>query len=236
MTPLDITVDLARSLVADVSPLVEDLTGWALDIDGLRVRVLPRDQGYEEVVLRRLEAVGVEVDAGARRGIIERIVEHVLERNMAGAYEPSRGELMLVRENVDDSNLDGLRLIVAHELVHRGQHLSHPELFARLDSVTRETFELLEGDSGGFQKAFEKAKEVQSIMTLLESHAFYVQETVRKTHFPQGSIEVHYGLSALLFRLFAGVKIGQYLDGIPQVAEAMASGSVDTLFAKLNSA
>jgi len=235
MTRLDVSVELAHSLVREVAPLVEGVTNWTLDAGALVIRVLPRDRGYEEIVLRRLEAAGVLADDGAPRGIVERMVEHVLEHNVAGAYEPSRGELMLVRENVDDSNLDGLRLVVAHELVHRGQHLNHPELFARLDSATREAFDLMESNRGGFRAVLDKVKEVQSIMTLLESHAVYVQETLRKTHFPQASIETHHGLTALLFRFLAGAKVEQYREGIPQVAEAVASGTVDSLFAKLKS-
>jgi hypothetical protein len=31
--------------------------------------------------------------------------------------------MLIIGENVDDSNIDGLRLVVAHELVLRGQHL-----------------------------------------------------------------------------------------------------------------
>ena len=235
MTRLSITTDLIRSLVGEVAPLVEGLTHWSLETAALNVRVLPRDRGYEEIVLRRMGAVGIPVDETAPRNLIERLVEYAFEHNVAGGYEPSRGELMLVRENVDDSNLDGLRVVVGHELVHRGQHLMHPELFARVDSVTREAFELMAGGGGGFEAIVEKLKKVQSIMTLLESHAVYVQEKLRQTRFPEAEIETHHGLTALLFRFLAGAKMAQYRAGIPKVAAAVAAGNVDALYAQLKS-
>jgi hypothetical protein len=33
---------------------------------------------------------------------------------------------MVVRENGDDSDLDGLKLFLAHELTHRSQRVHHP--------------------------------------------------------------------------------------------------------------
>ena len=233
MTRIDVTVPLVRRLAEEVRPLVRKLTGWRLDLPGLEIRVLPQDRGYEEVVLHRLEGAGLSVDEDEPRGLFEKIVEYVVERSVLAAYEPSRGELMVIRENVDESNLDGLRLVVAHELVHRGQHLRHPELFERVDAVVRSTFDYISDGGSELQVILEKAAEIQSIMTVLESHAVYVQESLRGTLYPDAVIESHFSLAVLLLRCFAGAKIAQYRDGIPQVAEATRDGRVDQMYANL---
>jgi hypothetical protein len=233
MTRIDVTVPLVRRLAEEAQPLVAKLTGWQLDLPDLAVRALPRDRGYEEVILHRLQGVGLSVDKDAPRGLFERIVEYVVEHSVAAAYEPSTGELSVIRENVDDSNLDGLRLVVAHELVHRGQHLQHPELFERVDSVIRESFEYISDGGTDLGMIMEKVSQVQSIMTILESHAVFVQEVLRETRFPDAVIESHFSLAAVLLRFFAGAKVAQYRDGIPQVAEATRRGKIDRMYADL---
>jgi len=233
MTRIDVTVPLVRRLAEEVGPLVRKLTGWRLDLPGLEIRVLPQDRGYEEVVLRRLKGAGLSVDEDEPRGLFERIVEYVVERSVAAAYEPSTGGLMVIRENVDESNLDGLRLVVAHELVHRGQHLQHPELFERVDSVVRRTFDYMSDGGSDLDVILGNATEIQSIMTVLESHAVYVQEVLRETRYPNAMIESHFSLAAVLLRFFAGAKAAQYRDGVPQVAEATRNGRVDQMYADL---
>jgi hypothetical protein len=233
MTRIDVTESLIRRLAEEVQPLVTKLTGWQLDLPGLVIRTLPRDRGYEEVILHRLQGVGLSIDKDAPRGLFERIVEYVVEHSVAAAYEPSTGELSVIRENVDDSNLDGLRLVVAHELVHRGQHLHHPEHFDRVDSVIREMFAYISDGGTDLGMITEKASHVQSIMTVLESHAVYVQEVLREARFPDAMIESHFSLAAVLLRFFAGAKAAQYRDGVPQVAEATRRGRIDRMYGDL---
>jgi len=69
-----------------------------------------------------LHALGLPFNPG--RDIVTRTVEYLVENNVLAAYEPLTNELMVVRENVDDSNLDGLKVVLGHELTHRGQHMT----------------------------------------------------------------------------------------------------------------
>lgn len=233
MTRLNVTEMLILSLVDEVAPLVENATGWGLNIDSLRCRVLPKDRGFEEVVLGRMRGVGIDVDDDVPRGLIGRLVEYVIEGNVLGAYQPSTGELVIVRENVDDSNMDGLRVVVAHELVHRAQHVNRPELFERMDRVIRQVVDGCLRGRIGFAELRTRMDQVTPVMTLIESHAYYVQEVIREKHFPAAVIESHFNLATLLMRLFGGAKISRYTEGIPAVAEAASAGDVESLYANL---
>jgi len=232
MERLIVTDALIEELVCDVAPLVEEATGWELDLPGLRSRALPRERGYEEILLGRLRGAGVPLPDDGARGLIERLTEYLVEGSVLAAYEPGRGELLVVRENVDESNLDGLRVIIAHELVHRAQHVNHGELFDRMDQGIREIFALLL-PPGGLMRALAKARELQPIMTLLESHAHYVQDMLHRTRFPGARIESHFSLPALLLRLLGAGKVAQYRDGIPAVADAAARGEVEALYSRV---
>lgn len=232
MARLDVTDELIRELVEQVAPLVEDLTGWSLEIDSMFSRVVPKNQGFEQLLLARLEGAGVCVGSMKKRGWLERFAEYVIEGNLLGAYDSKRSELLIVRENVDDSNLDGLKLIVGHELVHRGQHVQYGELFDQLDVAIRECFAAIDEDDISFGNALASVDQVKPIMTLLESHANFIQAILERDHFPNARIESHFNIATLLMRLLGRKKLSQYTDGIPAVADAMQQGTVDELFAK----
>lgn len=228
MSKLDVTDALIRTLIREVAPLVSHLTGWNLEIAGLGVRVLPRHRGYEEIVVGRLQAAGLAVDPDHSRGAIERLFEHMLEDNIIAAYDHGRRRILVVRENVDDSNMDGLRLILCHELVHRGQHVRHAGLFERLDVVVREAY--TQAAAGNPSAALPKLQEAEKQMTVMESHARFVETEIKRLYLPRAVPESHFNILTLLFRFLGKRKLSQYVNGIPAVAQATQAGKVDDLY------
>ena len=233
MPKIDVTPELVGRLINQVAPLVEFTTRWSLDLQTLKYRVLPKNRGYEEIVLARFAGVGLPVEIDKPRSPGELLIEYMLENNILGAYEPSTQEILVVRENVDESNLDGLRLILAHELVHRGQHRYHPELFDQVDEAIRVGYQMIENASlvetaGALQ--VQLLANVQPVMTLMESHATYITEIIRRLYLPNGVLESHFSLAQVLFRLLGAKKLGQYSGGVETVAKAAQTGSIDDLF------
>jgi hypothetical protein len=216
------------ALVSEIAPLVSAITGWDLQLGGLRCRVLPKDQGYEEIVENKMLALGLSFIP--ERDIVTRTVEYLVENNILAAYEALTNELMVVRENVDDSNLDGLKVVLGHELTHRGQHIAHPQLFARLNRILAEMIKGLETGQVDLHKLRGYFEEVRPLMTLSESHASYVQGILLQRYFPQAQIEHHSSLPVLLFRVLGYGKVAQYTEGLPQVAAAALTGGIDGLF------
>lgn len=230
MNKIDVTVPLIRNIIENVSPLVEGLTQWGLDIEHMGLRVLPKNRGYEEVVLGRLTGLGIPIQKDGPRPIPERLIEYVLESTILAAYQPNTQELLVVRENVDDSNLDGLKLVVAHELVHRGQHVEFPHLFVRLDEIIKEVLVSFTSGKPDMKSLTQKMEDIRPIMTLIESHACYIQEQLKQSYFPDAEIESHFNLATLLMRLFGKLKTSQYTDGLADVATAAKRGDVNSLF------
>lgn len=233
MKKLNITKILIRKTIVEVAPLVEKVTEWNLAIGSLGTMVLPKDRGYEEVLLGRLRGAGIMIDDDHPRTFLGKLIEYVLESNIAGAYQPSTQEILIIRENVDESNLEGLKLVVAHELVHRGQHVHFPHIFVRVDEAIRNTFYELNKEKPNLGEALHIMEKLQPVMTLLESHAHYIQNMLKQTYFPDATIESHFNIATLLMRLFGQKKISQYTEGIPEVASAMASGKTDSLYSRL---
>jgi hypothetical protein len=176
----------------------------------------------------KLRRLGLPVSP--ERDIVDRTVEILIESNVLTAYEPLSNELMVLCENVDDSNLDGLKLVLAHELTYRGQHIQHPNIFERVNRILVSVIKGMESGQVDFQKTLRYYEEVKPLMTLIESHASYVQGLLKQMYFPQARIETRFTLPVILFRIIGFGKTIQYAEGLPQVAAAMQRGSVDVLF------
>jgi hypothetical protein len=230
MNKLDISDEFIGAVIQRVCPLVEQETGWALQPTTLRWRVLPKERGYEEILQRRLRSAGVAMDENAPRSLLERLVELTLEANILAAYDPGSQTIFIIRENVDESNPQGISVILAHELVHRGQHLHHPELFSQADVVIRSVYDELESGEFESKRAIEKIESMQATMTLIESHAAYVQQQIAHKYYPEAQIETHFNLLTLLFSLLFGVKTAQYTGSLPEIARASANGEMDNLY------
>jgi len=228
MTKLIIENTLLQQLIQQVGPKVSAETGWDLKLESMGYRVVPKDQGYEEIVQGRFQALGAPVSA--QRNLLERMMEYLIENNVLGAYQPHSQELLVVRENVDDSNLEGLSLVLGHELVHRGQHMNHPALFDRVDQTSRDVIQFLGQGNLDFDYINQKFNEIKSSMTLIESHATYITQLLKRKYYPNAVIETHFSLPVILFRILGITKVSQYVEGIPQVSEAMGRGSIDELF------
>lgn len=232
MTRLDVTNGLIGKLIYQVAPLVQRETGWDLQLSTLNWEVLPQELGYENIVLGRLRGAGVPVNEGPRP-LAERLVEYALEAAILAAYDPNTAMIMVVRENVDDSNLDGLTIILAHELVHRGQHINHPDLFVRLDDAIRSIYADLNQDAFDLQQGKKKIDSIQVVMTIIESHAAFVQHKVMREFYPNAKIENHFNLFNLFSQILGSSKTEQYTYGLPRIADAASRGMMDQLYMAL---
>ena len=230
MTKLAIDHQLVERLVLQVAPLVQDVTGW--ELGRVNSRAVPKERAFEELILGRLRSFGIPAHDDAPRDIFDRLLEYFVEGNALAAYLPWNEELVVIRENVDDSNLDGLKLVIGHELAHRAQHFRHPDLFAQVDEVAHliATAYFEDALQPNLEQLATTVLKIQPVMTLLESHAMYVQNILASRYFPAARIESHFSLPVLLFRLFGELKTSQYTAGASAVAAAMASGDIDNLY------
>ncbi len=231
-----LTVDdaLVRGLIGEMAPLVQEITGWPLAIETMGSRVLPKNRGYEEIILGRLLGLGLDAREIGLQGIGARLLEYLVEENVLAAYQPQPGEILVIRENVDDSNLDGLRLILAHELVHRGQHLHHAALYARIDQAARRALVGLARGEADLQTLRRALDEIQPIMSLFESHAAVIQQSLAQSRYPGARIEAHSNLATALARLLGAQKMSQYTERAVEVSQAMRAGRLDLLYRRLH--
>lgn len=233
MAPLDVAEGQVRRLIADVAPLVSHLTGWNLRTGDLGARVLAKAGSNEEIVRRRLKSAGIAPPPRQAGGFYERLMERLVEESILAAYDHGGQEILVVRENVEGADLDGLRLVLAHELVHRGQHVRHRDLFDRADALLRAIYLAAGPDGAAADGAGAPVAPLEAIMTLLESHARYVEEEVKRLYLPRATLRSGFDMMVFLLQALAPGKGRQYTDGLPAVAAAAGNGTVDSLYESL---
>jgi len=233
MKKLNITKNLIQNLVDEVAPKIENLTKWYFKLDELGILVLPKNRGYEEVVLGRLQGAGIPIDENRPRSILEKMIEYVIEANILGAYQSSTQELIIIRENVDESNINGLKLIVGHELVHRGQHVNFKHLFDKIDESIRKTFDYINFNRTNFKLINREMEKIKPIMSLLESHAHYIQAILKQKYYPGAKIESHFNIATILMKIFGKAKVSQYTERIFDVKKATTNGNINSLYSNL---
>ena len=89
-------------------------------------------------------------------------------------------------------------MVLSHELVHRGQHMIHRHLFTQVDDLLRQAFILMQSEDTDFQRMRQIMEQVKPIMTLLESHAAYIQGYLKQVNFPDAQIKSDFNLVTLL--------------------------------------
>jgi hypothetical protein len=230
MAELIVTKALIDYLVSEVAPYVEQETKWQLDLKILKTWVIPREYAYEVIILKQSRNFlkGLPSTAAHSSFMIPPLKEKMFEANILGAFEPTSLELIIVQENVDDSNLDGLKVVIAHELTHFGQYLHHKKIFDQLDDMKSFITEAYYRQDE--REVVAIMNRVQPLMTLLESHAYFIEEQIRKLIYPKARIESHFNWATMMMSLLAPNKQAQYLDGLPAIRSAVKENSLDDLF------
>lgn len=236
MVKLNVDDATVQDLLQSVGALVEAETGWELSLADLRCKVVSRSRGYEELIFNRIRDLGINIEDDFPRDPFTRLFEYLVENSYMAAYLPGSGCIYLIRENVDDSNLEGLKLVLAHELVHRAQHLRFPDLMHALDlhllAMVKPLLEPGNTDPAvpNFEDIHRRLAEVEPVMTLIESHAFYIQERIRTRYYPDARIEHHRTLLTIILEWLNGSGENRYTRGLPAIEQAYAGGDIEALF------
>jgi len=171
-----------------------------------------------------------------------------LRANLAGAalglmalYNPQDQTVYVVKSTVKTQNLDTLKTVLGHELVHVGQFRRHPELaehWVRWSSqMTSSIAQLREGKGLADTRVVEMILEGQKLMSNLEGYAVLIEAMVLRRVYTCTERLPHLSMlqSWLARRIFgddeasesawAKIKKAQYVVGAEQYMQRAAQGN-----------
>ncbi len=207
-------------MLNDVAPKVEKLTGWDPVLSSLNVKIVPRKKYVKYCIDPLFNGMGIDTvpkTKDGKTGLF--IVKNILPFIVMGQYEPITQTLIVMGDNfVYSANESGLTAILGHELVHRCQYINNPEFADVYCSLSRRMHGKNAYDIDGDEDPRAK-KYVQSLMTLLEGDASFVQEQLKKIYYQNAENKTS-GLTKLFGVLFAFVCIaGGSMDKFKQYSK-----------------
>jgi hypothetical protein len=201
-----------RKMIEDVAPKVTRLTGWNPRLDDLEVRIISRDQYWEEGIMAKYPQLGIDTETKTEKG--KKAVQSMkatMPYLVLGQYEPMTGRMLVIPDNLRlGTNESGLTVVLGHELVHRCQFINNPR-FTRLYST------LVKKSTGNnaFDEDELEDKRVepylQAYMTLVEGDASFVGDQLKKMFYQDAKnkssmLSNVLGLAILLASLGSGDK------------------------------
>jgi hypothetical protein len=233
-----------RRMIEDVAPKVERLTGWDLKLDDLEVRIIGRNQYYEEAMLPTYKALGIDTEAKTEKGKkAVKTMKKIMPYMILGQYTPLNERMIVLPDNLRfGTNESGLTVTLGHELVHRGQFINNPK-FARLYSHLARAVTGRNAFDDDLSEDERMKPFLQSYMTLVEGDASFVEGQLKQMFYQDAKNKTSWAsnfLGATL--LLAGVvngdssfkdKLRQYNRGkeiVKKVYEARGRKLVDVMY------
>ncbi|MEO1268760.1 MAG: hypothetical protein AAFX99_11725 [Myxococcota bacterium] len=210
---LNITEPLLQHCLEEVAPLVEELTGWPSLLEGLKIDLTDDISPYFNQLTQ--EVFG-ESTWTTRQ--LDRLM--AWNSNIMALYDPTHHVIAINRSRMARyTNLDGLKVILGHELVHVGQFRQHPELSDLYRSQLNWLRTLVEKQDDLSPEAIQEAvskSEFQARMSELEGYAYYIQRDYLERRYPMATYFNHTSLFEGMFKgalkfLVPGVQSGDNL-------------------------
>ena len=165
----------------EVAPLVESLTGWRGLLDRLEVRMsLAVSPKVQELM--------------AELGVSSTVTKAMMGGFLGAMYDPYAHAVLINKRWAERQNLDEMKVVLGHELVHVGQHLAHPELTETGETLTRSYFRAVNKvtESAAFTSIAEYVQRLseepahqamQEHMSNIEGYASYVEHGWLRRHY-----------------------------------------------------
>lgn len=186
---LKISNELVTHCLCEMSPLVEQLTGWTGLATNAKITVTSE---ADRILARQFTELGLQ-----RYPLIGRLVSRTLYATSYAFYDPLSGEIVVNETLTAHCSLDGLKIILGHELVHEGQFRHSRGL---IDEYRRACHNLVdfcltsETESISDLAATIQESPAYGIMARLEGYAYYIQKDFLEKYYNCALIIPHVSL------------------------------------------
>lgn len=170
---LDVDRELVYACLQEVAPKVERLTGWRGLLEDLEIAVT---NNYRKSVFRLVGELGVATSFWDRTAL------RLLFKMFMAQYEPLSQVLVVHQRPCARCNLDGLKVILGHELVHVGQFKHSPTIVRQYRESLQWLRRTMEDTKLTFREMVENLDYSlhQDFMSQIEGYATYIQRYLER--------------------------------------------------------
>lgn len=204
---LNLSDELVAHCLEEVTPLVEHLTGWTGLLDDVEVRIAT-DVG--EIMAEVMARAGM-----SEPTFLDRAFWRNISLAFAALYEPISKTVLVNSSAARKQNLDSLKVILGHELVHVGQFKYSPGLEDEYISHLRTIKEIVSRTDLSEMMELVRDPKVQLHMYRIEGYAAYIQEDFLENYY---NCATHFYSESYLSSLFTRV-VMKYFPEIREMVE-----------------
>jgi hypothetical protein len=175
-----------EKMIYDVAPKIEELSSWKPKLDGLTVKLIPRELFWEEAIKPKYANLGINTTPRTKEGEISlKMLQHMMPLLVLGVYEPSNRTLFILPDNMSlGTNESGVALTVGHELFHGCQFDNNPYFTNEINSLTKQVTGCDAFDKDQYETEDKRVmKKLTAMMTLVEGDATFVQNQLKGMYF-----------------------------------------------------
>lgn len=199
---VNINQKLIDGLVERVASKVEETTRWNLNLSDLEIKIIKRNQVWEEGTKKIYSAAGVDTEPKTDDGKnIARIRKILNAYGTLCQYEVLTDTLHIVPQNFGGgTNEDALSIFLAHELTHYGQFSNYPNLKKRYFDLIKKMYPNNNAFDPNEYENERSEQDFETFMRLIEGDAVLVQELLNKSFYRDSKFSA--SLLARTFDLF----------------------------------
>jgi hypothetical protein len=226
---IELSPELLDALLREVAPLVQQESGYPIDLGAVRIDVL---EGNIEEVLEG-SGTGALAEWAGLPGWFKVAIGAFMTRLVAAIYCPLSATIYVNEPMTRQVNLDALKLILAHELVHHGQFTHRPELREQLDEEIGRLGKVLEDDVPTEVLVEAVQRLTRGFKQEIEGEAEYVRMKLWKRYYPCATYQpptysvVHKAVMKWAMGSVPGMDRmlrEQYTEGLKQYRDRMERG------------
>lgn len=208
----------------EIAESIERLTGWKLDVEGIRFVVMPKEKMMELVAKDALDRMGITperaVELGADSGEsrwFKKFTAYAMTDLMGAAYLPTQNTVVLSEDRFLRLGKDTVKELLHHELTHAAQNQAHPEFFKEMGAMHARSLEIRHERGAQDPEYLDLQRRVGARGALMEGQAMHFQRCYKEAQLGETDMKLGVGLMAL--GILAGItgagqdKAMQYITG-----------------------
>jgi hypothetical protein len=201
----DISLRKVHDHIQRLVPQIQSLTGITPDVDALEVRLIKREEFWEQAVEPGMRYMGIDTTPKSDKARLEIAMMNLIgTRDVGALYEPRLNTCFFIPDNMKRSNDDGAALMIGHELLHCAQNGVTPGFNSAVQDITKMIIgtDYFEKDTGEVPEA---AILMNRMMMLIEGYAHFYQTGLNRVYYPHAVIKPNHGLFSTI-RLMINLK------------------------------
>ncbi len=119
--------------------------------------------------------------------LLLKLIGKLFYHRLLGLYDPFQAIIYINKQRLQYQNIDTLKVVIGHELVHFIQFNKNPQLYQKMITLYQQYFEFLQRPlpaSEFFELTYQYfLNEIQPFMTTIEGDAFYFEENILRQIF-----------------------------------------------------